>query len=472
VPIHPIPSALSRLLDRFRDGFTRPGFENFVSLVTGWLLVPGRHTISRAIQAAHGPGGGKHHATLYRFLARGRWQADELGRTLLRLLLVWLPDEITVLVDDTLCHKSGPHLFGAGMHHDASRSTYGRGRKRIKGFAFGHQWVVLAVRLACPWDAGRGWAVPIAFRLYRPARRCARAEYRKRTDLAAELVTLVASWLPADRRLRVVGDAEYACRTLVRALPPHSRLVGPLPMDAALFKRPGRPHRPGRPRRKGQRLPNPARLVASKRRGWQRVSLRLYGHPVTLRIWTRVCLWYHVAGSTPVRVVVTQDPKGRARPRAYLCTDPDCPAHEVLESYAQRWELEVALRNAKQSLGVEDPQNGWWRRKHGRRSDSRAPGPRPRGRRGEQAVRHTVPLAFVAYALVLVWYLGQGDPQREVRRTRRIAPWYRHKQHPSYADMLAALRQALWRERLSPNPPGQSDPQKLVELLPLWLLAA
>lgn len=469
---HPIPSALRHLLDRFRECFTAPGFENFVTLLTGWILLPGRHTISRVIQAARGAGRPKHHSSHYRFLARGSWCADTLGRVLWRLLLPWLPTEVIVIVDDSLCHKSGPHLFGAGMHHDAARSTYARGWRQVKAFAFGHQWVLLSVRVPCPWNPARGWAVPFLFRLYRNPRRCPKAEYQKRTELAAGLVALLVSWLPEDRTLHLTGDSEYACRTVVRALPEGVVFTGPVCLDAALYKRPGRPARRGRPRLKGQRLPNPERIASRKRRGWTRVSLTLYGKEVTLLTWSRTCLWYTVAGSRPVRVVVTKDPRGRARPRAYFCTDPERSVEQILQTYAQRWELEVAIRNAKQMLGVEDPQNGWWRRKHGRRSDTRKPGPHPRGRRGEQAVRHTVPLAFVAYATVLLWYLHHGDRKRDIARARLLAPWYRHKREPAFSDMLAALRRDLWVQRLSPHPRAKQDPQEIEDLLPWWAFAA
>lgn len=465
-----IPSALRRILASFRPCFTRPGFTHFVALVTGWILLPGRHTVSRVIQAAAGPK--RHFASRYRFLSRGRWCVDAVGQVLFRLLLRWLPREIVVILDDTLCHKGGPHLFGADMHHDASRSAYGwRGQAR-RILSFGHKWVLLSVRVPCPWNEARGWAVPVLFRLYRNPKSCPKAEYQKRSELAAALVDLLKSWLPEGRRLHLTGDREYACQTVVRALPDEVDFTGPMPMDAALFKRPGRSRPRGRPRRKGQRLPNPKRIAAHKRRGWRRISLTLYGETVKLLVWSRVCLWYTVARGRPVRVVVTKDPRGRAKPRAYFCTDPTRSVEEILQTYAQRWDLEVAIRNAKQMLGLEDPQNGFWRRKHGYRSDTRRPGPHRRGRRGEQAVKHTVPLVFLAYALTLLWYLRYGDRARDVAEAMRLAPWYGHKCEPSFADMLAVLRRDLWAERLSQDPDAAAHSQKLARILPLWALAA
>lgn len=467
-----IPSALRAVLDSFRDCFTRPSFENFVALVTGWILCPGRHTISRVVQAARGTGRPKHHATLYRFLSRGRWVADELGRVLLDLLWRWLPQEIEAQVDDTLCQKSGPHFFGAGMHHDASRSTYGGGVRRWACFAFGHNWVVLSVWLPRPWCPERGWAVPILFRLYRPKKLSPKTLYRKRTELARELVRLLACWLPEGRSLHVTGDGEYACKTLVRDLPDEIVFTGPMAMDAALYA-PPEPYRgKGRKPLKGARLPSPKALAVRKGARWRRLKLTLYGKKVTLLVLSRTCLWYTVAGTRLVRLVITKDPKGQAQTRAYFCTDPKRSVAAILITYAHRWDLEVAFRNAKQALGLGDPQNGWWRRKAGDRPQKKRPGPRPRGRRGEQAVLHTAPLVFAAYAVVLLWYLRHGRRESDIARARRNAPWYRHKKDPSFWDMLAALRRKLWAERVSAHALSRRVRRKAEGLFPLWLLAA
>ena len=475
-PVHLIPSVLVPLLASFRECFTCPGFENFVTLVTGWILCPGRHTISRVLQAFQGTGRSKpkDHSAYYRFLSRGAWAADALGKVLLGLLLRWLPEEIEGQVDDTLCKKGGPHFFGAGMHHDASGSTYGRGTRagRRVGFAFGHCWVVLSVWLPCPWRPGRGWAIPLLLRLYRSRKRCPKKEHRKRTELAAELVRLLVSWLPEGRRLHLTGDGEYACKTLVRDLPEDVVFTGPMSMDAALYEPPGAYRGRGRRRRKGARLLSPQARAARKKARWRRVVVTLYGKKVSLCVQSWTCLWYTVAGTRLVRVVLTKDPKGQAQTRAYFCTDPRRSAVEILIAYTHRWSLEVAFHDGKQAMGLEDPQNGWWRRPAGCRPQKKRPGPQPKGNRGKQAVLHTVPLAFTAYALVLVWYLHHGQPQKDVARARRAAPWYRHKQDPSFADMLTALRRAIFEERLSADPHLKGVRRKVLDLFPYCVLAA
>lgn len=470
-----LPSTVHAKLLTFRPCFTQPSFENFTTLVVGWIMCIGRHSISRVVQAGRGATRKKHHSALYRFLSRARWVADSVGHALLDLLLPWLPHVILALVDDTLSRCNGPHIFGAGMHHDAVRSSYGRGAAAGAhvSFAFGHSWVVLALWVPLPWNADRGIAVPILFRLYRPKKRCPEGKYRKRTELAAELLAILASWLPADRPLEVVGDAEYASRTVVRGLKPGVIFTGPMSMDAALFAIPGPYRGMGRKRLKGARVPSPKALAEDQSVPWRKVKAYIYGKRVSILVKQQRCLWYTVAKNRPLRMIVTRDPSGKMPgDRAFFCTDARRPAHEILRTFARRWELEVTFRNVKQSMGLEEPQNGWWRRRAGTPAPPRKRGPNPHARRGEIAVRHTVPLAFIAYATVVAWYFTNGRCEQDVGKARRAAPWYRHKLTPSFIDMLAAMRREIWTSRLSARPEMKHTPSKVRDLLPSWLLAA
>ena len=443
-------------------------------MVSGWILCQGRHCISRVIQVGGGRARGKHFSTLYRFFSRARWVTDDVGRVLFDLLLAWLPTDIEALIDDTLCHRSGPHIFGGGMHHDASRSTYGRGSAsgRMAFFAFGQNWVVLGLRVPLPWDLLRGISVPILFRLYRPKRRCAKGQYKKRTELAVELVRLLESWIPAGYRLFVAGDAEYACQTLVRGLAKTTTFVGPMGMDAALYEPAGPYQGFGRPRKKGRRLCSPRQLAAKGSVRWKRVTINAYGRKVKVLVKTMTCLWYTVAATRLVKIVVTRDPRGRIEDRVYFATDPDMAIGELLERFSHRWLIEVSFRDAKQCLGLEDPQNGWGRRKAGSRRRRKRPGPQPRGRRGEIATLHTFPLAFTAYAVIVIWYLQHGQGEHDLRRAWKRMPWYRSKQAPSFNDMLVALRRETWAGRLSEDPQNARDRRKIRERLSDALLAA
>lgn len=468
-----IPATLLVLLTPFAGSFSRPSFENFQILVVGWILCPGRHTISRVIQAAAGmTRSPKHHTAFYRFFSRSAWSADALGMILLDRLLPFCGSELILIVDDTLCHRTGPHLFGGAMHHDALRSTYGRAGAKSVFFAFGHNWVVLAIAITPPWNAERRFAIPILFRLYRAKKRTPIKLYRKRTELAAELIRITLQSLPNDRRVHVLGDAEYACKTLVRPLPKEVHFTGPMMAKAALYKQSGPYGGTGRPRVKGKRLQAPEQLAQNRSIPWRTVTASLYGRNVSLQVKTRDCLWYTVAETRLIRVVLTHDPKGRFKDRTYFSTDTDRSAEEILGVFSFRWEIEVAFRNTKQTMGLQDAQNGWWRRLAHDPKPRQHAGPNPKGQRGMRAIEHTLPIGFLAYALVVLWYFENGNPKQDVAKARSNAPWYTSKVHPSFADMLVAIRRAIWEQRLSTQPSPQRLPGKVEVLLPDWLLAA
>jgi hypothetical protein len=403
-------------------------------------------------------------STLYRFFSRARWEPDEIGRELFNLLLEFVPGDIWLIVDDTLCRRSGPHFWGAGMHHDPLKSTYTRGGGgRHLALAFGHNRVTLALWVPLPWNRARGRAVPFLWRTYRSKKRCPEGQYRTRPQLAAALMEVFLGWDLGNRKLTLVGDSEYACRGVVRELPPHVEFSGPMAMKAAMYDLPRRQPPRGR-RLKGARLPRPRELAESDSR-WKTIFPVIYGRKVAVKIKTQVGMWYTVAHTRLVRMVVTRDPTGRIEDRAYFSTDLKLSVEELLAGFSRRWSLEVAFRDAKQHLGLEDPQNGWWRKARRLRRRRKKPGPQPRANLGRTAVEHTVPLAFCAYGLVIAWYLRHGQPAHDVQRARKLSPWYRHKKEPSFADMLDAARREIWRARISTHPPLDSVPSFICKLL-------
>jgi hypothetical protein len=109
------------------------------------------------------PGIHRHHSVFYYFYSRARWLPDEPSRHLFQLTLQLLPEHLSICltVDDTLSRKSGPQIFGGGMHHDPLLSNYGRGKTLVKFFSFGLNWVILCVVIPLPWNTERFMAIPI-----------------------------------------------------------------------------------------------------------------------------------------------------------------------------------------------------------------------------------------------------------------------------------------------------------------------
>ena len=453
----PLVSSFRDLVLSLSPLFTAPSFANLRTILAGWVFCMGRHTVTNLIVAA-GAVGEKHFSVYHRFFSRANWGLDAVGRVVFKLALGFAPEGRPVLlaVDDTLGRKTGRHIWGAGMHHDPLRST------RVRPvFSFGHSWVVLSIVAPMPFVSHRRFAIPCMFRLYRKKAKkrpsggpkgerkstgaAAAKEYRTRPELAAEMLEIAAKWLEG-RRFRVAGDSEYSGKSVSRRLPTTCDLVGRMPMDAALYAEPApaTPRRRGRPRKKGERLASPEGLAKSRRVRWTRTRVDIYGKSVRAWFKTLRALWYNSAGTKPLTVVVVRDPSGRRRDDCFFTTDLSMKPTEVVETIALRWSLEVAFRDAKQSLGFEEPQS-----------------------RTRKAVERTAPMAFVLYSLTVLWYAEHGETLRGTWFVKR--PWYRRKRSPSFADMLATLRQASWVEASFLDPAPRPGSQEKAVDRALWL---
>jgi len=424
------------MLVPFLPVFSQPSFCNFVLLVEGWILAGARAMTSTALTAlGKFP---KHFATYYRFFSQGAWCPDALGAALLQLVLPFAPPgPVVAVVDDTIARKTGKHIWGANVHHDPLGFV-------PNALCFGHNWVVLAIVIRVPL-VDRFVAVPLYWRLYRS--RKARAgktprgqreskttgasspkDHRTRPQLAVELLHVLRNALGPERFIHVVGDSAYSGKSVTRHLPDRTVCISRMSMTAALYALPPvpGPRQNGRPRKKGARLPNPQQW-ADDATGWRNALVRLYGHDVPIRYKTQIALWYNSAGTIPLRIVVVRDPKGRRKDDCFFSTDPALDVQTLLETYAQRWSLEVAFRDSKQTLGLE-------------RSQART----------RNAVQRTGPFAFVTYTLTVAWFSRCGHLAYPHRLQHM--PWYRHKAAPSFADMYHILRMALLQQRFSHTP--------------------
>jgi hypothetical protein len=271
----------------FQPCFTQPSFFSFWALTCAWILCSGRRSLTRVIQSGQ-LGRFKHYCSFHRFFSQARWNLDDLGHCVFQLLLPFCPEVLTGAVDDTLARKSGRHIWGADMHHDPLRST----QKRPL-FSFGHSWVVFSLHVSFAFAPGKIWALPILVRLYRkrkksilapgrsgkPERKqtgqAAGKQYRTRPQLALEMIQIVARWL-GPRRLRVLGDSEYAGGSISRHLPANTELISRMTMNAALYALPPRQTAGrGRRRKKGARLLHPLQMAQDSRRSWSKATVWL-----------------------------------------------------------------------------------------------------------------------------------------------------------------------------------------------------
>jgi hypothetical protein len=431
----PLVSSFVVLVQQMGAGLTSPSLGSLLTVVRGWVWA-GRRCVTGMLVAAGAHVGAKHFSAYHRLFSSARWSLDGVGLALYALLepLLVPGEAVALTLDDTLARKRGKKVWGAGMHHDPLISS-----RRMKLVNWGHSWVVLAVRVALPGCPGRVFSLPVFVRLYLTPKGAARwrVTYRKRTELAVQLLRLLCRSRPG-RHFHVFADSTYGCQDVLRALPPNCDLTARLHLEARLCRplAPQQLGRNGRPRVHGERLPSPRQMLAHPRAA-RRLTLALYGRRDRVRLLQTHACSYHVPRRL-LRVVVVEPLTGGRRPQAFFSTRTDWTAERVLAEYAGRWSIEEAFLAAKQHLGLQEPP-GW----------------------SKQAVLRTAPLALLLYSLTLVWFASEG--QRHYLPAYR--PWNRKKTRPSFADMLATLKQQSLAEALSHTPAAARTSDNLLATL-------
>src|SRR6201997_1713048 len=156
-----IPS-LQHTVDGLADVFTRPSFATCGQLLLAWVLCLGKRTLLRVGETSHPetpPDHSQRHGLdgYYNFFERSAWRPSVLAQRVGLLILTSLKFTglVTLLVDDTLTHKTGKSVWGLGWFRDAVAST----RKRV-ATASGHNWVVVAIAYCLPFSKAPIFALP------------------------------------------------------------------------------------------------------------------------------------------------------------------------------------------------------------------------------------------------------------------------------------------------------------------------
>jgi hypothetical protein len=429
-----IPS-LELLLVGLAPAFRQEVHTLFGQMVAAWIVCLGRRTISRVWETT-GQAEQRNHAAAFRLFSQAAWNWDEVCRLfLIRLLATLVPEgRVWLVVDDTLCHKRGAKVAFGGIFLDAVLST-----KRHKVFRFGNNWVLLGVVVELPLRPNRYFCLPILWRVYAKKGTKSRQEHQTKSQLAAAMIAVVAAWFP-QRHVLVVADHAYIGKHLLRRRPANVEALGPICWKAALYAAVAEPVRG---RRHGERWPTPAAMLADDQR-WppQRPTIPFKNgckRTLVVKVIQGGC-WYSVTGSAPVQVVLVRDPKGEWRNEALVCTDVNLGAVEVITGYCRRWSVEVAFCDAKQLLGFHDPQV-WC----------------------AASVQRAAPMAWFVGSLIVLWYAEAGHAGEQAQRQR---PWYKHKETPTFADMLAACRVQLWQHWLGDGSGAVADREDKLT----WLL--
>jgi len=406
------------ILALFAPAFSQPTFARARLLAVAAILTTGRRTVSNLLRTpGHLAGGAP--SSYHRVLSQARWSGLRLAALLTRLLLrrCWPAGTITLVGDDTVSAHPGRKVHGKARHRDPVRSSHSH-----TAWRWGHKWVVLAVLVRLPF-AHRPWALPVLVALYR-----CEQDNRKRgrphktpADLMQVLLRLLLRWFP-DRSFRFAGDAGYGSHDMadfagrtrgrlhpVSKLHPRANLYQPPPL--VVGKRPN-----GRPRKKGAKLPPPQEAVEHAPRSRHNVAWYGGGRR-DVEVVSGIGHWYKGgAGLVAVRWVHVRDLSGSHRDEYFYTTDPTMTPAEVIERYAERWQIETTFAEMRSYLGLETTRG-----------------------RCERTVLRGEPCLFGLYAVVTLLYErlpaeAQAGPGVE----------WEGKATVTFSDAITAVRRWLW----------------------------
>lgn len=413
----PVPG---QWFSRLSSALDRRSAPRLALLFLGAVLARGRRTVTSWIRAA---GLSDQFRPCYTAVAA----AGKKAETIAAYLVLWVVkpllgglERLTLAIDDTPTPRYGPHVQGAGIHHNPTPGPAG------SPYVYGHVFVVLGLLLThASWGT---IALPLLSRLYVRKKDLPKIDakhrpgFRTKLELAVELLRWAKPWLGhLGKALWVVADGAYAKKEFLKpAKALGMTVVSRLRCDAALWSVPpvvpGDQRGPGRPRIYGTERISLAKR-AGQRRGWTTEAFTLYGERVTKRYKTFLATWRPAGGV--IRVVLVDEPTGW---RAYFCTDPSASVADILTTVADRFALEIAFRDCKEIVGA-----------------------------GQQQVRFI--WASVGAFLACLWTFTMTEAWAWSRPAaelvdRSASPWDSPLRRPSHADKRRAWRRALLGEEI------------------------
>jgi hypothetical protein len=401
-----------------------------------WPSGMGRRTISQMICTKGGSQ--RDWSADYKFYSRSCWEDRRLFDGISEEYLARYPKKPVVLaIDDTRVAKSGKKIPGASWQRDPLSPPFQVnlmwGLRFLQGsLLFPHH---------CEGDFSAR-AYPVGFQhvpvVKKPGMRASdeqRGQYRQLRN-TINLSTLSLNWIrhyrnqldrqnAADRVLRVVGDASFCNRTFFKHPLERIELLTRCRKDARLcFPAPA-----GSGRQYALEIFTPEDVLQSPRCRYLWCKIRL--GPKQRRIRYKVVeevLWRRGAGRRKLRLIVIAPipyktslnaSRNYRQPGYLLSTDVRSPARELIQSYFDRWQIEVNHRDEKTILSVGKAQV--W---------------------STSSVSRQPALTVASYSMLLLAGLRCFGPGRSFAHPD-LPKWRSHSSRASLLDLLTLLRKEI-----------------------------
>lgn len=383
-----------------------------VMIFTAMLFAKGRKTITSWFRAADI---NRCYKAYYYFIGSLAKKTENIATKLFEIMIRGIhknTNTVLAAIDDSHTPRYGPKVQGAGIHRNPTPTPDGR------KFVYGHVWVTLSAIVRHKNFGTIG--LPLLARMYVKAKdaKTIGLAFQSKTEQAVEL----AKWAynccrSLAKRLWIVTDGGFTRASFLKpVITTGVVVVTRLRKDAALYAEPKQPkkRKRGRPRKYGKRIK--LANIVNNPDGWFKTKAFLYGREEAKEVKIFRAL-YKPAGCM-VQVLVVRESEDCFR--AFMCTDLDASAEQILQAVADRYAIEQNFSDLKEIEGA-----------------------------GQQQVRTlgsnigAFHLNLWLHSMVELW---AWDKSAKMLCNRSDSPWDDASRRPSHADKCAALRREVLKQ--------------------------
>lgn len=346
------------------------------------------------------------------------------------------------MMDDTIVRKRGKKIPGTGWKRDPLGPHF------CTNFVWGQRFLQMSAALPDGEMQGRARGIPVDF-VHAPSAAKPKKtapeeewrEYRRRqkatcvSNVAAERLLHLRQEV-AERKIICAVDGGFTNKTMFRNIPADTTLIGRIRKDSRLFAVPEEEEtRRGRKRWYGTALPTPEQIRKDETISWQTVEAHASGKRHKFEVKVLPAVRWLGTGERTVCVIVIRPLAYRPRkgskllyrkPVYLLCTDPELPLEEILQSYLWRWEIELNFRDEKTVMGMGEAQV-----------------------RAESSVETVPSLIVASYAYLLL----ANEAERNNTQTLPMPKWRKDEptQRQTTQNMLNIFRSQVWKIAIDTN---------------------
>jgi hypothetical protein len=318
---------IQKLLSCFSEIFSRPSFKIFSSFVIGFIQLGKETHTSSMVQSLSFSFLHRSLSSFTRFLGQNVWALEEVAETALEqffhTLRIKAHSVLFVIVDDTICQKSGKKIPGCAWHRDHAQKAY----------VFGHQWVLFALLY-------KEFLLPLWAKLYHPKGTKGCGPFQSKITMAKRMLQTFR--LPIPCKVYLLVDSWYWAKELALLCRKYGyHMISQLKTTSVIFIN-----------GKKTKLTTLSDIISA----YREVSAFIYGKNKTLKIARFVGI---IQGLGKVAVVVVKEKRKKT---SYLVsTNLHLSALDIVKYYAKRWKIEQMIKDLKQRLGfghyqVRNPQ--------------------------------------------------------------------------------------------------------------------